>query len=412
MAKSQDITKQRVLRAGRSVWADFPRSTVRHHSVPKTQKYDIIIVGIGISGALTAHALADGKRRILIIDRRQPLKGSTLASTAMIQHEIDVPLHKLAALIGRKDAERAWVRSARAVEALVSMCRSNGISCAMRKKKTLYLAGDELGARALKTEVDCRRAANLDATYLAAADLQTQFKLGRTAAIVSAPSASANPVQLTAGFIRKAQSKGLEVVSPVEITDVASHTGGVALATGDGRILLASRAIFCTGYEFLTRLQSRKHSVVSTWALAVKPVSKLPAYMDEYLVWEASDPYLYFRKAGNGDIVAGGEDENDPEAHKDPSKLRRKSGIIAAKLERLLGVKLAKPHHIWAAAFGTTTTGLPYIGTMPDMPNVYAVMGFGGNGITFSQIAAEILSAEIRGDYDPDADVFRFPGSI
>ena len=30
----------------------------------------------------------------LLLDRRQPLRGSTLASTAMIQHEIDVPLHR------------------------------------------------------------------------------------------------------------------------------------------------------------------------------------------------------------------------------------------------------------------------------------------------------------------------------
>ena len=33
-------------------------------------------------------------------------------------------------------------------------------------------------------------------------------------------------------------------------------------------------------------------------------------------------------------------------------------------------------------------------------------MGFGGNGITFSQIAAEIVSADIAGHGDADADLF------
>lgn len=41
------------------------------------------------------------------------------------------------------------------------------------------------------------------------------------------------------------------------------------------------------------------------------------------------------------------------------------------------------------------------------MKNVYAVMGFGGNGITFSQIAAEIVAAAVNGGTDPDADLFR-----
>ena len=48
------------------------------------------------------------------------------------------------------------------------------------------------------------------------------------------------------------------------------------------------------------------------------------------------------------------------------------------------------------------------IGTVPDETHVHAVMGFGGNGITFSQIAAEIVSAAINGHKDADADLFRF----
>jgi len=35
-------------------------------------------------------------------------------------------------------------------------------------------------------------------------------------------------------------------------------------------------------------------------------------------------------------------------------------------------------------------------------------MGFGGNGITFSQIAAEIVAADIAGHGDADADLFAF----
>lgn len=42
------------------------------------------------------------------------------------------------------------------------------------------------------------------------------------------------------------------------------------------------------------------------------------------------------------------------------------------------------------------------------MPNCYAVLGYGGNGITFSMVAAQIIQALLRGERDPDADLFDF----
>jgi glycine/D-amino acid oxidase-like deaminating enzyme len=53
-------------------------------------------------------------------------------------------------------------------------------------------------------------------------------------------------------------------------------------------------------------------------------------------------------------------------------------------------------------------TGLPSIGAIPGMPNGYAVLGYGGSGLTFGVIAAQILAAELAGQSDPDADLFAF----
>lgn len=67
-----------------------------------------------------------------------------------------------------------------------------------------------------------------------------------------------------------------------------------------------------------------------------------------------------------------------------------------------------RPAFAWTGSFGTTTTGLPYIGAIPRHPRVHAVMGYGGNGITFSRIASEIVSASIKGLADTDAGLFAF----
>ncbi len=403
------LTKKRQLRTDRPLWAASPRISVEALSVPSRRDYDVIIIGGGISGALMAQALADGKRRVLVVDRRQPVRGSTMASTAMIQHEIDVPLHQLGKMIGTENAASVWRRSARSVKDLGRLVEELGIDCMFETRNTLLLAGDEYGARALAQEAETRTAAGLGVEYLKPADLRERFELDRTAALLSDCSASANPAQLTAGLLIAAQARGAEIVSGMEITDYRETRDGVILATSDGSLLAAADVVACTGYEFLTEMQHPSHRIVSTWAIATKPNTPRPRWLKDFLVWEASEPYLYFRTTPDGRIVAGGEDEADPKAHLDKDKAKLKYDRIVQKLEDLLGLSVGKPAYGWAAPFGTTATGLPIIDKVPGCDHVHSVMGFGGNGITFSKIAAELLAARIGGKADPDAKRFLYP---
>ena len=59
--------------------------------------------GAGISGAFMAHELSRD-HSVAVLDRRPPLMGSTVASTAMLQWEIDLPLTALAEKIGDDQA--------------------------------------------------------------------------------------------------------------------------------------------------------------------------------------------------------------------------------------------------------------------------------------------------------------------
>lgn len=398
----------RKLRSPAPFWAETPNISVPCLAAPSQRAWDVIVVGTGIGGALLAEALTRRKRRVLLLDKRPPVRGSTLASTAMIQHEIDLPLHRLARQIGVEEAGRAWRRSARAVEDLLDLTARLKIDCRMARRQALYLAGDEMGHRAMMMEAEARQQAGIAADYLEAASLRKRFGIDRTGAILSDISASANPAQLAAGLLAVAQARGAEIVSPAEVTDILEFGEGVALATADGRMLAAGAAVFCTGYEFLPAMQSPRHRIASTWALVSEPGQSLPRWLDQMLVWEAANPYLYFRTAPGGRIVAGGEDAGDATLYTDAAVMRRKARAIAEKLRRLTGIRIDRPAYVWAAAFGETADGLPIIGAVPGMQRVQAVMGFGGNGITYAMIAAQIVAAALEGDRDPDADLFAY----
>lgn len=401
-------TEQRQLRKSLPYWQTTPHITVRSQQIPSKRHYDVVIIGAGISGALVAQALSDGKKSIAIFDRRAPVLGSSMASTAMIQHEIDVPLFKLTKLLQQGEAERVWLRSVQSVKSLISLVHGLGISCHLRAKKALYLSGDEYGMRALASEAEARKAIGIDATFLDARQVKSQYQIERTGAILSGDSASANPAQLTAGILRSCAKNGVEIVENTEVTDFVSLLDKVALSTAGGSIVTASSLVFCTGYEFLKSVANKDHQIISTWAIASERNIQIPAWLTNHLVWEASEPYLYFRTAEDGRIVAGGEDEKSDDAYLDEQKLAQKSIIIAKKVGELIGCGVGEPEFQWAAAFGSTRLGIPMIGEVPNHPNVYSAMGYGGNGITFSKIAAEILSVQIDGRQDKDADLFPF----
>jgi glycine/D-amino acid oxidase-like deaminating enzyme len=59
-------------------------------------------------------------------------------------------------------------------------------------------------------------------------------------------------------------------------------------------------------------------------------------------------------------------------------------------------------------AFAFTKDDLPLIGTIPERPNSYFTLESGGNGTTFSMIAAEIIRDRLSGRPNNDAEIFSF----
>ena len=399
-------TIKRDLRTGRSLWADSAGLGVPARALDAAISVDVAIVGAGISGAFMAHELSRD-HSVAVLDRRPPLTGSTVASTALLQWEIDLPLTALADRIGMAGAKRAYRRSRSAVDALKRIVAEERIVCGLKDKNSLYLAGDAYGHRALEAEAAARAAIGLESDYVGPAALRERFGIDRTGAIVSQGSASADPARLAAGLLRRAQAAGARVYSPVEVLEASSDPDGVTLLTDTGHAVRARSVVFCCGYEFPRGVPTPGARVISTWALASKPRQRCPAWLRDTLVWEASDPYLYFRMGGDGRLIVGGEDEASPDAHADKAKLKRKCATIAQKLKRLLPEVAFEIDYSWAGAFGESATGLPSIAPVPDMAHAWAVMGFGGNGITYSVIASHVVSAALRGEADPDADLYR-----
>lgn len=152
------VTIQRDLRTGRPLWLDRRLPNISVQPLKRKIRCDVLVVGAGISGSIIAESLSDAGLSTVIVDRRGPVRGSTPASTALLQYEIDTPLTHLSDRIGLDRAERLWRRSRLAVDALRERTRALGIKAQQASRDSLYLSGNVLNGEGLAREADARRA--------------------------------------------------------------------------------------------------------------------------------------------------------------------------------------------------------------------------------------------------------------
>lgn len=400
------------MRAGAPPWAAPRIAITSDGSRLASRQLDVVVVGAGITGACVAHGLVGDGRRVVMLDRAAPVRGSTMASTALITFELDLPMHVLARSIGEEAAAAAWHHSVDALDALRELVLRERIACDWTSRDSLYLAGSAHGHRALRTEAAMRRTHGLPGEFVPANQLRERYGIDRTGALHADGVAAADPVRLTSGIL--AATRELEIHSPVEVTTVRSAAGGVELETNRGTIRAAT-AVFCTGYALLDCLPRAGLAVESTWAITGAPGLVYPTWLATTMVWEASNPYLYLRSGPSGGLIVGGRDEHGAERHAEPKLMEQKARAIAADAGRLLGLGLLKVERAWAGAFGSSDSGLPVIGPVPGIPGCHVVAGFGGNGITHAMLASRLITAELRGeplDHSPLYHPVNAPGEI
>lgn len=175
----------------------------------------------------------------------------------------------------------------------------------------------------------------------------------------------------------------------------------------DGIHVHARHVIFCTGFELPKIVPATDNKIVSTWAMSTRP--QLEAiWPQKALIWEASDPYLCLRATADGRVICGGEDEDIADPEKRDALTKRKTQRIERKLHRLFPRIDSRAQVSWTGSFGASPNGMPTIGPIPGYPRCYAVMGYGGNGITFSMLAAQLITAAIFAKRIPEAKLFAF----
>lgn len=382
------LTETHDLINGNAAWKLQPEFKRIPDPLPK--RSNIVIIGSGIMAATVGQRLAENGRRVTFVDRHAPATASTAASTAQVMWGMDMPMLELASMIGEQAAAARWRQVYKSVRQFSDNIDRLGIDCAKADIPTVYLDGNKLDANGLAKEAALHAAQGLPTEFLAAERVADQFGITSRPANVSNGGFEVDPVRLALGLLDRARADGASICWPHNVTALSQLPNGVRVDLDNGRQLVANEVILCTGYERPLLFLPPAFSLLSTFVIATPPHTA-GAWDHKAMYWEAADPYLYVRATADGRIIAGGEDIDNCDSDTRDALLPAKAGVIKAKLERLLERGNLPIDRQWAATFGTSPDTLPAIGRAANSNNIWLSYGFGGNGIAFAAVAADLL---------------------
>ncbi len=370
---------------------------------------DIIIVGGGITGSLIAHQCIKDGYKTAVIDRREIANGSTSATTSMLQYEIDVKLYELIDLIGEKAAVASYKACHKSIDDLEKIVKEIKSDCGFKRKESLYFAAFKKDVLSLKKEYEARKKYGFDVKWLESKEIEEQFDLKTSfGGILSKQGGSIDAFKLAHDLLAYNHKKGLQIFDKNNIEKVEYTASNVTITTEYGFQIKAKKIIYCNGFESVELIKDKFVNLLSTYAMVGEVYEDVQKKLNETLFWNTAEPYIYMRTTDDGRLLIGGEDEDFVNPEKRDKLIEKKSEKLRKYLKKILPNYNFRTDFNWAGTFGETKDGLPYIGKHPDFKNTLFVLGFGGNGITFSVIGMELISELLKNNLPELCDYFKF----
>lgn len=378
-------------------------------SLRSSLQCDVLVVGGGITGSLMAWQFASEGYNTVLIDRGDVSLGSTSATTALLQYEIDEPLYSLMDTVGKTAAIDCYKGGVEAISKLEELIQRRRITCEFERRSSIYVAHNRKQQDNLLNEYSCREAAGIDVNWVSDKELKDAYGVNGFGAIRSTAAACLDGYCLAHALLNDATTAfGLRIYDHTEIEHITYQSGGNDLHIRGGWNVHAGKIIFATGYETLSYLKDKVADLISTYACISEPLQAISTPLRENIFWTTDDPYLYVRTTADHRILVGGADVSFKNAKRRDALIDKKEIALVRQLKHLMPDLDIIPDFTWAGTFGVTKDALPYMGPHPDFPNSYFVLGFGGNGITFSVMGMEVLSDAMAGRENKFLRYFRF----
>ncbi len=363
----------------------------------KDTKADVVIIGAGLTGILSAYILAKQGKKVIILEKNTVAEGATHLTSAFLTQILDTDMHDLIETFSLEKAKQIVGAHAEAIDLIEDIRRTEDIDCDFKRSSNFIYAYTEDEFGTLLTEYEALNQLGIKATI--SGDPLPGFKNFGYIEVYN--QAKFHPLKFLRGLLNVLRSYDVQIYEKTEAKDIKEST--LTVLTKDGKKVQASWILATTYEPFAQPLGLFfKKGMYTTYILE----AHVPQHtIREGIYEDTQNPYHYFRvdPAPTFDtLIIGGEDHRtdipiDPEKNFD---------ALEEYLRDILDDREYSVAHRWDGPILEPSDGLAFIGPHKH-PHILYAFGFSGNGMTYAGISAIIFKEIISGKTTALHDIFR-----
>lgn len=363
----------------KSLWSESCKFRKRE-ALNKDIKTDVLVIGAGIAGILTAYMLKQKGREVVVIDTAEIASGNTKNTTAKITSQHDLIYSKLITEFGEERARQYAKANELAIKKYKEIIEDRRIECDFEEKPAYVYSLNEV--EVLKEEVEAAKKLGIDAEFVQKANLLFKIK----GALKFNNQAQFNPLKflkdISNELVIYENTRALEIKENLVVTSGGNITANNIVVATHYPIMNAP------GYYFMKMHQER------SYVLALENTNKIDGmYID-------LNKEGYSFRTYNNLLLLGGISHRTGENEEGGSydELRKVAKRLYPK---------AKEKYHWSAQDCMTIDGIPYIGRYSsEIPSIYVATGFNKWGMTSSMVSAMIISDMILEKENDFSEIF------
>ncbi len=345
------------------------------------QIFDVLIVGGGITGITTALQLQKAGKKCILAEAQTIGFGTTGGTTAHLNTIMDTPYNLIEKNFGEDNAQLVAEATRNAIDLVKQNINEYSIDCAFEEKDGYVFSQDDKQTKELEDIFTASKKAGCEVEHADKIPVPIDFKKS----IVFKRQAQFHPSKYLYALAKAFENAGGILLQGCRITGIKENDV-LEIESSLGKIN-ARKLIYATHVPPGVNLLHFRCAPYRSYAIAV--TLKDNNYPDA-LAYDMYEPYHYYRTQvidGKSYLIAGGEDHKTAHEENTEACFTRLESYIRKYFE------VEEVAFRWSSQYFEPADGLPYIGNLPgNGDNVFVATGFGGNGITYSHVAAMILS--------------------
>lgn len=360
--------------------------------------YDVVIVGAGVAGCISAHELARD-HDVLVVDKGQVAGGTTGRSSGLITITTDI-------LVPRAERLDVPEMAAHVSDYVRELDGTGEFEFVDRPGVELVPSDQEESARAYVADL---QADGLAVTYLEPDELEDRFPAtfvmdAFAGAVLYEDVGWVDPYTYTTTLQEEAESRGAEFRTGITVEGVTVDDGVVTGVDTEGGHVEANHVVVAAGWRTRDLLADVIEIPVRPFRIQIVTLDPGRDLGDEYpMAWDARTD-LYWRPDGAGDVhVGGGEYTLDEPASASEDVDEWYVDLVAETLpECLHGFETAGIAESWACIDGASPDAVGIVDAPNDAPDGLVVAtGFHGLGMMFSPITGTAVRSLVTGEEVP-----------